>query len=69
MSSANSSKLIYISGPMSGLPGLNFEALQTPFEALWSISRQAALDAMRRDIFVIRRIGEIMDVVAEEDFQ
>ena len=49
--------------------GLKYEADQTPFEALWSISRQAALDAMGRDILAIRRIGEIMGVVAEEDFR
>lgn len=49
--------------------GVKYEVIQTPFEALWSISRQTALDAMRRDILAIRRIGEIIGVVAEEDFQ
>lgn len=32
--SANSSKLIYISGPMSGLPGLNFDAFDNAAKVL-----------------------------------
>lgn len=49
--------------------GLKYEPNPSPFEAMWIVNRESALDAMRRDVLAIRYIGEIMGVIAEEDFQ
>lgn len=49
--------------------GLKYEPIATPLEAMWRISRKTALKEMERDVLAIRYIGEVMGVVAEEDFQ
>ena len=49
--------------------GLKYEPLETPFEAMWIVNRESALKTMERDVLAIRYIGEVMGVVAEEDFQ